>query len=145
MAKYANRLEEKKAWDKRQREGAKKYQEKRKKKLLTVKKKSPVLKPIISRPKTVYKIKKVSKKEAERLRAYHKQKREMMKDPANQICQWPGCEEPSTDCHHGKGRVGRYLKSGLSFCADSIIYTPNFIQKRQKKKEYHSQDLTKLF
>lgn len=27
----------------------------------------------------------------------------------NPICDWPGCDKPSTDIHHHRGKVGRLL------------------------------------
>ena len=106
-------------WNRIRAKGVKKYQQKKK----AVKKKSPVLKSIPK--KRIYKINKVSKKEAERKRQYNALIKELKKLPENKTCQWPGCILPATDCHHGKGRVGKYLlmKKWLKFlCREHHIY-----------------------
>lgn len=63
-------------------------------------------------------IKKQSDKEIKRLAQYRKVRDEYMRE--HPICEYPGCNNPSTDLHHGAGRQGKLLTDTRYFKALDI-------------------------
>ena len=62
-----------------------------------------------------YVIPKFSEKQLNKLAEFRKVRNEYMKD--NPICEFPNCENPSTDLHHGAGKVGKLLTDKRYFKA----------------------------
>lgn len=104
MAKITNRLEEIKYWSKKREESLKKSIAKKR------------LKPVVyKKAKPRQRIKPVSKKESKRKVKYSAIRKEFFLDPKNQLCLMrliPECikfQQPATEVHHGKGRIGELL------------------------------------
>jgi hypothetical protein len=59
-------------------------------------------------------MRKVSLKQAKRLREYNKARDEFLKD---KTCQFPGCESEDVTLHHSRGRIGDNLTDVSTFRA----------------------------
>lgn len=99
------------SWKKTKEKGVETYQANLKKKRES--QKEEVVTPLIFSKQTP--INKRSKKRAAQERKYNKLAAELKKLPENEICQWPGCEAPTVDCHHSGGKVGDLLLDQTKF------------------------------
>lgn len=114
MAKITNWKEQREYWDKKRKDVAKKYQEKRKLLYLVNKgaaKKRKETAIILSVVNKRAPIRKVSKKEAARKRKYLTLIKELSVLPEHQECaaKFEGCTFIPTEWHHGVGRIGKRL------------------------------------
>lgn len=63
--------------------------------------------------KTPRSIRRVSNKQAKRLREYNKIRDKFMEE--NPVCMFPDCEREATDLHHSRGRIGDNLLDPSTF------------------------------
>lgn len=88
-------------------------------------------KPVKKAPRPI--IKKVSKGRAKQNRAYTPIKRKFLQD--HPICQVEGCEAPSTDLHHVRGRSGKQLLKVTDFMATCHPHHQEFEIKDKEARE----------